>query len=301
MASGAGAGPNTAMFSIRGAARPMRRATAFASAWSSLRDDDRGEAAEGRHGGLAPGLGLGGVEALRIAADQRGDHRRVGIVGLDEDAARLVAAPGAAGDLLDLLEAALGGAQVAALQAEVGVDHADQGEVGEMIALGDELGADDDVDLARLHRATNSAALPGDQIVSRGDDRGARVGEEGRDLVGDALDAGAAGDQAVLLVAFGAQPRRRHDMAAMVAGEAVHQPVLDHPGGAIGALEAVAAGAAQGQRRVAAAVEEQQATARPRRDWPRARRPAAAPASGRAAAGPASGRAPRSSGMSRAP
>ena len=95
-------------------------------------------------------------------------------------------------------------------------------------------------------------------MVSRGDDRGARVGEQRRDLVGDALDAGAAGDQAVLVAAFGAQPRRRHDMAAMVAGEAVHQPVLDHPGGAIGALEAVAAGAAQGQRGEAAAVEEQQ-------------------------------------------
>ena len=47
-------------------------------------------------------------------------------------------------------------------------------------------------------------------------------------------------------------------MAAMVAGEAVHQPVLDHPGGAVGALEAMAAVAAQGQRREAAAVEEQQ-------------------------------------------
>ena len=47
-------------------------------------------------------------------------------------------------------------------------------------------------------------------------------------------------------------------MAAVVAGEAVHQPVLDHPGGAIGALETVAAVAAQGQRGKAAAVEEQQ-------------------------------------------
>ena len=73
-------------------------------------------------------------------------------MGLDQHAARLVAAPGAAGDLLDLLEAALGGAQVAALQAEIGIDHADQGQVGEVIALGDQLGADDDVDLACLHR-----------------------------------------------------------------------------------------------------------------------------------------------------
>ena len=65
----------------------------------------------------------------------------------------LVAAAGAAGDLLDLLEAALGRAKVAAGQAEVGIDHADQSQVGEVIALGDQLGADDDVDRAGLHRA----------------------------------------------------------------------------------------------------------------------------------------------------
>ena len=48
-------------------------------------------------------------------------------------------------------------------------------------------------------------------------------------------------------------------MAAMVAGEAVDEAVLDHPRGAVRALDAVAAGAAQSQRRKAAAVEEQQA------------------------------------------
>ena len=225
----------------------------------------------------------------------------VGIVGLDQHAPGLVAAPGAPGDLLDLLEAALGGAQVAALQPEVGVDHPDQRQIGEVIALGDQLRADDDVDLARLHRATNSAARAGDQMVSRGDDRGARLGKQRGDFVGDALDPGAAGDEAVLVAALGAQPRRRHDVAAMVAGEAVHQPMLDHPRGAIGALEAMPAGAAQGQRGEAAAVEEQQATARPRRGWRRARRPASARASGRAAAGPASGRCARIVGMVAAP
>ena len=162
-------------------------------------------------------------------------------MGLDQHAARLVAAPGAPGDLLDLLEAALGGAQVAALKAEVGIDHPDQGQVGEVIALGDQLGADDDVDLARLHRRDELGGARRRPDGVAGDDRGARFGEQRRDLVGDALDAGAAGDQAVLLAAFGAGLGRRHDVAAMVAGEAVHQPVLDHPRGAIGALEAVAA------------------------------------------------------------
>ena len=82
-------------------------------------------------------------------------------MGLDQHPARLVAAPGAAGDLLDLLEAALGGAQIAAVEPEVGIDHADQGQVGEMIALGDQLGADDDVDLARLHPRDELGGLGG--------------------------------------------------------------------------------------------------------------------------------------------
>ena len=47
-------------------------------------------------------------------------------------------------------------------------------------------------------------------------------------------------------------------MPAVMACEAMHQPVLDHPGGAIGALETVATVAAQGQRSEAAAVEEEQ-------------------------------------------
>ena len=180
-------------------------------------------------------------------------------MGLDEHAPGLVAAPGAPRDLLDLLEAALGGAQVAALQPEVGIDHADQREVGEVIALGHQLRADDDVDLARLHRAHELGGARRRPDGVAGDDRGARLGEQRGDLVGDALDPGAAGDEAVLVAALGAQPRRGHDVAAMVAGEAVHQPMLDHPRGAIGALEAMPAGPAQGQRGEAAAVEEQQA------------------------------------------
>ena len=128
-------------------------------------------------------------------------------MGLDEDVAGLLAAPGAARDLADLLEAPLGGAQVAAREAEVGIDHADQGELGEVIALGDELGADDDVDRARLHAVDELRRLGGGPERVGGDDGDARLGEQRGDLVGDALDAGAAGDEAVLLLAFRAGAR----------------------------------------------------------------------------------------------
>ena len=43
----------------------------------------------------------------------------------------------------------------------------------------------------------------------------------------------------------------------MVADEALAEAVIDQPGIADGAGEAMAAGAAQGQRRIAAAIEEQ--------------------------------------------
>ena len=87
---------------------------------------------------------------------------------------------------------------------------------------------------------------------------GAGVGKERVDLVGDALDSGAAGDEAVGLAAFRAGLRSRHDMAAMMAGEPPGEAVLDHPGGAAGALEPVPAVTAEGQRSEASAVEEQQ-------------------------------------------
>jgi len=71
---------------------------------------------------------------------------------------------------------------------------------------------------------------------------------------GTPLDQIAGG--VFFLTALGARPGRRHHVPAVMASQAVHQPVFDHPGGAIGALEAMAAVAAQGQRREPAAVEE---------------------------------------------
>ena len=127
-----------------------------------------------------------------------------------------------------------------------------------MIAFGDELCADHDVDRARVHRADELGRAERRPDRVRCHDCRACLREELGDFVGDALDPGTARDKAVFLPAFRASFRWRHHMAAMVAGQTVHQPVLDHPGCAIRALETVAAVAAQGQRREAAAVEEQQ-------------------------------------------
>src|SRR3546814_8028927 len=72
---------------------------------------------------------------------------------LDEHAAGLLAPTGAAGYLCDLLECPLRCAEIAPLQPKVGIDHPHQRQIGEVIALGHKLGADNDVDLPRFHVA----------------------------------------------------------------------------------------------------------------------------------------------------
>ena len=91
-----------------------------------------------------------------------------------------------------------------------------------MIALGDELRADDDVDSPGLHRRDELGGAGRRPDGVGGDDRGPRFGKQRRDLVGDALDPGPDRDQAVLFAALGAGAGGRHDMAAMVARQAVH-------------------------------------------------------------------------------
>ncbi len=69
---------------------------------------------------------------------------------------------------------------------------------------------------------------------------------------------GPAGHQRVDFAAAGAMVGLALDVAAEVAHQRAAEAVVDHPGRALAAGEAVPAGAAQRQGRVAAAVEEQQ-------------------------------------------
>jgi hypothetical protein len=72
----------------------------------------------------------------------------VRLIGLQQADALLAGAAGAAGDLAEQLEGALGRARIAVGQAEIGIDHADQRHVRKIVALGDELRAYDDIGLA---------------------------------------------------------------------------------------------------------------------------------------------------------
>ena len=131
--------------------RASRRATS-ARAWSSAaarslrRDDERGEPAEGRQAGAAALLASPRDRIAPHRRKQGADHRMIGLPGLHEGAARRVAAPGAARHLLSSwnVRSAARGSPFAS--ADIRVDHADQRQKREMMALGDELRADDDIE-----------------------------------------------------------------------------------------------------------------------------------------------------------
>jgi hypothetical protein len=102
----------------------------------------------------------------------------VGLVGLDEDTARFVAAAGAARDLGEELEDALGGAEVREAEGEVCADDADERDAVDVVALCDHLRADEEIDLAgveALEEALHVAAGADGVAVHAAD---ARVGEE---------------------------------------------------------------------------------------------------------------------------
>ena len=87
------------------------------------------------------------------------------------------------------LERALGRARIAIRQAEIGIDDADQIELREMMALGDKLRADDDVELAFGH-VVEFLAQPLDQFHQiAGEHEDALVGKQLGRLLLQPLDA----------------------------------------------------------------------------------------------------------------
>ena len=72
-------------------------------------------------------------------------------MGLQEAEAAALLPPGAARDLMQQLEGTLGRARITVGETKVGIDDADQIEFRKMVAFGDELRADDDVEPAFRH------------------------------------------------------------------------------------------------------------------------------------------------------
>src|SRR5690242_5406174 len=128
------------------------------------------------------------------------------------------------------LEAALGGARIPRAAAEIGVDDPGERKLREVMAFGDDLRADEDIDVALRERTDHGLRLRGarERIARR--DRDACIGEAGAEFLFDALDARAAGDQRTLLVALRTTLGDRDLERAMMADESLAVAVLDHPG-----------------------------------------------------------------------
>ena len=110
--------------------------------------------------------------------------------------ARPVGAPGAAGDLMEQLIGPLAGPQIAAGHAEIGIDDPDQRQQRKMVALGDDLRADQHVVAMRRDRLDQlgSGARPGQQVADHQRDPGS--GEACLGLLPDPLDPGTARHEA---------------------------------------------------------------------------------------------------------
>ena len=125
-----------------------------------------------------------------------------------------------------------------------GVEPADEGQHGEVVPFGDELGADHDVASSIAHGIELVAYLVGAAEQIRRQDQRASVGKAFGDLFGQPLDAGAAGNQRPDRLAFRAEFRAPLLVTAMVADEGMAEPMFDQPSRTIRALEPMSAGSA---------------------------------------------------------
>ena len=153
--------------------------------------------------------------------------------GLQQGAARLFAAPGAARHLIEQLKRALGGARIAIGQADIGVHHADQSQKRKIMALGDQLRADDEIELMLRHRLQFGAHALGPARHVGGQNQQARVGKKLGGLLGQSLDPRPAGVERIGRVAGRAFFGPSLDMAAMMADQGAAVTMLDQPRRAI--------------------------------------------------------------------
>ena len=74
------------------------------------------------------------------------------MAGLDQHFARLGSAPRSSRNLGDLLIGAFCRPQIPAFKAKIGINHANQRQLGEVIALGHQLGTDNHIDQTAFGR-----------------------------------------------------------------------------------------------------------------------------------------------------
>src|SRR5215204_1145785 len=91
---------------------------------------------------------LARIERFAIPRDERAHDRMLGLMGLQIAMAAASLAASAAYDLMQQLKRPFGRARIAIGEAEIAIYDANQVKLGEVMPLGDELRADDDVEAA---------------------------------------------------------------------------------------------------------------------------------------------------------
>ncbi len=87
--------------------------------------------------------------------------------GLYQHFALSITAPGASRDLREQREQPFRRAKIGTVEQAVGVEHADQVEMRKVVPFGENLGADQDVDLARMDLAAHRLpGMPGPRAVA---------------------------------------------------------------------------------------------------------------------------------------
>ena len=155
-------------------------------------------------------------------------------------------------------------------------------ELRKIVALGHELRADDDVEraVAIVVELARSRSVPARSVEST---RMRAAGKQLAPPLGEPLDAGAAGDEAVGVPHSGQASGRRSSGRNGGRRGRRRKRCSTSQAAQFGHCEAVAAGAAERERRIAATVEEEQRLLAALRGRRRPPRRAAARSSGRAA------------------
>ena len=150
-----------------------------------------------RKGEGAPAFQFTAREAL-VVVRGGGDHGGVGgSKRLQDHASGLFAASGATRDLREKLHAALPGAEVGKSKGPVRVECADERHAGEVVPLGDHLGADQDIDLAACEAREQRGRLAWACCRVAIESSCSRLRQQSAQLLLDALGSGRERDQLV--------------------------------------------------------------------------------------------------------
>jgi hypothetical protein len=167
----------------------------------------------------------------------------VGLVGLQQASPGVPARPARPGHLPHQLERAFRRAQVGPLQAQVGVDHADQRQQRKVVPLGHDLRADDDVGPARGDLGDGLLQRAAVEEVRR-QDRHRACGKAPGDSSASRSTPGPTAASRPFDPAGGAGHGHGFGGAALVADKALEEPVFHHPRVAMIAADLMPAGPA---------------------------------------------------------